>query len=68
MSTALTPESVSYMLAMFLFEKTADVQIFDFVFACVGRSVWGRLALEALERDSREERGVESLKAEEMLS
>lgn len=25
-STALTPESVSYMLAMFLFERTADVQ------------------------------------------
>ena len=55
-------------LPCFCFERTADVQIFNFVFACVGRSVWGRSGPEALERNIREERGVESLKAEEMLS
>ena len=44
LSTTLTPESVSYMLAMFLFERTADVQIgplilFAHVFwtECVGK-------------------------------
>lgn len=64
----LTPESISYMLAMFVFERTADVQngpLFCFRMCwteCVGKVGSGGSCKEDWGG------GVKSLKAEEMLS
>lgn len=54
LSTTLTPESLSYMLAMFLFKRTADVQNGPLVWFRMCWSVWGWKGLEDLERKSRE--------------